>query len=257
MQVKIYGERNTGTNYLSRLLQLNVEVREIEGVVPSKLSLLQEWLPGKEWLRDLYFSASFPKTLGWKHACVIESGVLNQHEIVNDDLFFVTLTKNPYAWLLSLYRRPYHQKYRVKPDFETFLQMPWKTVSRDNLGVRAVSSPVELWNRKVSSYGNIDDMRAVHVSSEELVSEPEQVLDRICDKFALGRKNSSFLDHESSTKKDGKDRQYYNNYYRNELWREKLSDRAIELIDSRLDKALVRKLGYRMLGERGDDAVIR
>lgn len=54
-RVKIYGERNTNTNYLSQLIGLNLKAEEIPGVVPARIMALQRRLPGNELVRDLYF----------------------------------------------------------------------------------------------------------------------------------------------------------------------------------------------------------
>ena len=54
--VKIYGERNTGTNYLSRLIHLNLDVEELPGIAPKKIVQLQNRLPGREWVKDMYLS---------------------------------------------------------------------------------------------------------------------------------------------------------------------------------------------------------
>ena len=53
--IKIYGERNTNTNYISKLIQLNLNVQEVPGVAPPHIQHLQEMLPGKELVKDLYF----------------------------------------------------------------------------------------------------------------------------------------------------------------------------------------------------------
>lgn len=60
--IKIYGEWNTNTNYFSELVTKNLKIREIDGIIPRWLLKLQGRAPGKEWLKDLYFFALFPKT---------------------------------------------------------------------------------------------------------------------------------------------------------------------------------------------------
>ena len=50
--IKIYGERNTNTNYLEKLIHLNLDAQQLPGVAPRYVKTIQKILPGKEWLRD-------------------------------------------------------------------------------------------------------------------------------------------------------------------------------------------------------------
>ena len=106
--IKVYGERNSGTNYLSALIRLNFSVRELDGCVPWPVMGLQLILPGREAVRDVWFSKTFGHNFGWKHMCVRPVAELKQYTISSRRLHFVTITKNPYSWLLSMHRRPYH-----------------------------------------------------------------------------------------------------------------------------------------------------
>lgn len=140
--IKIYGERNTNTNYLSKLIKLNLSVQEVAGTVPPTVMKLQNILPGNELVRDIYFYLTFGSNLGWKHTRVKPLEILKKYSMVKRGLGLVTITKNPYSWLMSLYRRPYHQYYHEKPDFETFLQLPWTATGRDNTE-RVLKNPIE------------------------------------------------------------------------------------------------------------------
>ena len=131
--IKIYAERNTGTQYLINLIQLNLHASILHGVVPESINILQKIIPGKEWLRDLYFILNYGSTLGWEHTSVKSSDELKEYSIIkNNDISFITIIKNPYSWALSLYRMPSHQYYSTKITFEEFLQRRWVTIGRDN-----------------------------------------------------------------------------------------------------------------------------
>ncbi len=67
MRVKIYGERNTGTNYLSALLDKNLDAELLPGVVPSVVDIVQALVPEREAIKTLYSSLTFARHLGWKH----------------------------------------------------------------------------------------------------------------------------------------------------------------------------------------------
>ncbi len=247
--VKLYGERNTGTNYLSRLIALNLDVIEIPGVVPPRVMRLQERLPGEELVRDIYFALNWRRTLGWKHALMKPAHILERYARAFANPVVVTLTKNPYSWLVSLYRRPYHQQYpQGKPDFETFLRQPWKTVFRDN-APRRLSSPVELWNIKNAAY--LTSARAlpiVNLTFEALLADPAGIIDDLARRFGWSRLSPDFVNHEASTKESGKDSGFYSDYYARERWKDSLTPQAVALVNERVDQALMRHFGYERLG---------
>ena len=80
--IKIYGERNSGNNYLIKLLDSN-----IINLNPSA------W--------KMHTEARF----GWTHGLPIPTDEANILKIN-----FIILVKNPYSWLLSLYRNPHKNK---------------------------------------------------------------------------------------------------------------------------------------------------
>lgn len=89
--IKIYGERTTNTNYMSKLLSLNLNATEIPGVVPPIILKLQKILPGNELVRDVYFHVTYKQNLGWKHTCVKPAKELNKYKLVNSNLICITL----------------------------------------------------------------------------------------------------------------------------------------------------------------------
>jgi len=104
-RVKIYGERNTGTSYLEALLVRNLAVDCLRGGVPRSI---RRFFADSERARDWYFQATYRNNLGWKHACLPAESQLAIARTDSTEVLLLTLTKNPYAWLLSFYRKPYH-----------------------------------------------------------------------------------------------------------------------------------------------------
>ena len=104
-RVKIFGERNTGTNYLSKLIASNLLVKIKRGTVPkiSPFAL-------NEFTKDLFFFLSKKCNLGWKHS-YIDYDIALLKEVEEYKTAIITLTKNPYSFLLSLYKNPYHSFY--------------------------------------------------------------------------------------------------------------------------------------------------
>jgi hypothetical protein len=244
--IKMYGERNTNTNYMSKLLELNLDVIEVPGVVPPIIMKMQKVLPGNELVRDIYFYLTYSKNLGWKHTCAKSSEELNQYELFKSNLIFFTITKNPYSWLLSLYRRPYHQYYSDEPSFETFLQRQWRTIGRDCVRNNPIT-PIELWNIKNKSYLQLDCKITTNITTERIFEDPEAVIRQISELHSIERKSGAFIHYERSTKEKGKDSAYYREYYLSEKWRKNLSSKAISIINESVDKELMSHFGYSVL----------
>lgn len=246
--IKLYGERNTNTNYMSKLLALNLCSKEVPGMVPIWLRKIQDRSPGNEWIRDLYFNLTYGKNLGWKHSLAKPWSEIQKCRIAQSNLFFLTLTKNPYSWLLSLYRNPYHQHDSEMLDFETFLRSPWRTVGRENAGA-VLSNPIKLWNIKNKSYLQLDPKQTLNLTSESVFENPEGSIRKVSEKFSIVRKSDKFIDYQSSTKGENKDSAYYRDYYLSERWRENLSQEAIEIINQSVNQQLMAHFGYRVLAK--------
>lgn len=244
--IKIYGERNTNTNYLEKLINLNLRVSQLPGVVPSYVMRLQRIFPGHEKVRDVFFLLAYRRNLGWKHARVKPPHVIKRHPVVkNHSVLFITITKNPYSWILSLYRRPYHLR-KHGPDLETFLASPCRTTGRDNTR-RSLGSPVELWNIKNASYLQLPPENTLNITTESLFEDPSAVIDRIGRRLDTPRISNRFINYERSTKKTSATGSHYRDYYLNERWRGDLSTKAIAIINNKIDKTLMARFGYRLL----------
>ena len=63
--MKIYGERNTGTNYIEKLVRMNLEAHLLNGVAPKPVQIMRRVLPGKQFVRDRYFKLTYGRNLGW------------------------------------------------------------------------------------------------------------------------------------------------------------------------------------------------
>lgn len=90
-KIKIYGERNSGTNYLEQLLKKNIKNVDI-------------LLPG-------YKSGS-----GWKHGFP-NMKLFNNIDL--DNVLFIFIIRDFKSWLKSMYKQPYH--YIPQNTFEEFI----------------------------------------------------------------------------------------------------------------------------------------
>ena len=248
VKIKLYGERNTGTRYLERLLRLNLDAELLRGSVPIRLQRLFRY---NEDLRDLFFWLTYRRNLGWKHAMAPDPGTAARARGGCESLVFVTLTKNPYSWLLSLYRRPYHFGGELS-SFAEFLVSPWSTVRRERAG-DGFRSPVDMWNQKNRAYlrlyelGRVDNLRY-----EDLLADPEGTISRLCSRFSIERKSPRFLNVTESTKdRHRKDHDYYRRYYLEEQWRSELDREHLGIINRSLDVELLRAFGYEKIDDVG------
>ena len=244
--LKVYGERNTGTNYLSQLLALNMRSTELPGAVPQWMARMTRSMPGRERFRDAYFRFTFSCYLGWKHSKVLPAAKL-KHVPLATQAKFITLTKNPYSWLLSLYRRPYARRSPRAVSFESFVTSPWRTVGRDNTSV-LLPSPVHLWNEKNASYLELESISsAIHLRYEDLLLNPVATLEQISRALDVGWKRGKFVNVEKSTKGDSSTFPEYRQYYLQKQWRKDLSSSVIHRINANLDPDVVRLYGYPLL----------
>ena len=248
-RIKLYGERNTGTRYLTRLLAHNLDCQVLRGVVPRWVTWAQALVPGRDSLRDIYFERAFANHLGWKHSQVdIDRLVALDPSI--DNLHFVALVKNPYSWLLSLERHPYHRRPDASGDQDSFaslLTSEWPTVGREN-GPAAYRDAVDVWNHKVRSYLELASrLPTTLMTYERLVIDPAEAVDEIRQASSNGWRRLAFENLPESTKEKGKDSAFYSDYYGKERWRENLTAEQIQMVNSRLDRELVVELGYSLL----------
>lgn len=241
-RIKIFGERNTGTNYFMKLLAENIDAVLLPGVVPNK-----RFWHNNEFNKNLYFAINFGKSLGWKHSLVKVDQIRKYRHL--DETYFITLSKNPYSFLLSLFKRPYHYKDEKPGSFAEFLNSPWHLQRRDNMNRRYLDSPIELWNQKNAAYLDLKEAfpeRCMNLRYENLLEDPNKVLSEVAERFQL-KVNDNFRNITDSTKKDEKSFSDYQNYYLNEEWRAKLTPEDIEIINSRLDQRLMDVFDYKVL----------
>jgi hypothetical protein len=100
----IFGERNSGTNYLEKLI-----ARNIDGLTPV------------------------PRNFGWKHGGLDRRWwapdhrpqPLHDHARQADEVLFVVIFRSPLHWLLSMHRLPHHAPFHMQVPLSVFLRMEW------------------------------------------------------------------------------------------------------------------------------------
>lgn len=114
-QIKIYGERQTGTRFFKKLIDLNLDI---------EIATLDENTKGLHPLEiDLLYKSTYNTKFGWKHSCAPSHKQLESIEF--EDLhrtLFLILNKNPYSWLLSIYSKLSRYKvFNVYSSMYTFI----------------------------------------------------------------------------------------------------------------------------------------
>ncbi len=104
--VQLFGERCSGTNFLSSLINKN-----FDSVIQTKD------FGGKHWyIKDHYPRCRANQSTDYQ--CVRS---LNE----SDDTLFVVLFRNPFDWLRSIQATPYHAWQHSGLDFSAFIRKPW------------------------------------------------------------------------------------------------------------------------------------
>lgn len=207
-QIKVYGERNSGTIYLEWLLKRNFDIQ----------------------IAETYET-------GWKHRLAPSK---EEIESLENEIDYVCLIKNPYSWLLSMHKRPYMHEELKGLNFNSFIESPYGDYR----------NPIVMWNLKNKSYLEMGNYAKNHlmVQYEDLlkgISEPmNSVAERLQIKIPSLYKNIHILLTNSHKIKS---RKFHQEYYLDEMWKQKLSPHHIEIINQFLDKDLMNKFNYSFL----------
>jgi hypothetical protein len=249
--VKIFGERNTGTNALRLLMQRNSEARLHPSVRAEVNWSFQAWvrrlrrLPGGGRLADAYMDwrhAAAPPTDLWKHSAPRPSDARG----LAQSLVVVT-TRHPASWLVALHRRPYHARSPVPPAFGAFLAMRWRPMLRDRIGLARLT-PIELWNVKARAHLALLDALDATGNPGERVRFEDFVADQLACFRRLAPHLAGACDEprivEESTKDTDWNRERYSTYYADRQWMADLSPADIDTINRGIDWQAARRLGY-------------
>jgi hypothetical protein len=241
----VYAERNTGTNYFGRLLVENTNLSFIPGGASPKVP----WIIRKyEPVRDLICFLQLPFDLGWKHSFPPSKWFVRLAFADPEAFFFIA--KDPYAWLLSLYEKPYNRRQETD-DFSTFLRTPWKTLRRERAWQRQFENPIQLWNAKYAAYLHFHetyDLPSFLINYETILEDPDAFVRDVAQEMGATLTGDDVDNILKSPKvKDVKSFSYYQDYYLNQKYLDEMSDEDVAFISAELDTSLVEDWGYRIL----------
>lgn len=236
--IKIYGERNCGTNYLYSLLAANLDCTILGGTVPSYFRSLPDRL------KDTYFTCSKNKSLGWKHGFPVADVYFNQFA-KKRNLLVITITKSPYAFLNSSYKRPYGMLKNNVESFSEFLRADCDLKGRENYRGNPIT-PLELWNKKNRAYLDLAklNINCINLTYEGLLQNPKQLISDLNQDYGFDL-ISEFKNIEQGTKIDSnKSFQSYKEKYLNPAWEGVMTHDDIQYINSIIDTSVMDDLGY-------------
>jgi hypothetical protein len=242
--VKIFGERNTGTNYLETLIGLNFVAQQLRGA-HGKLILFMNSLgkhsPEAMFFHDLEMRRILASDYGWKHAAPPLSHIASTEHA--HFTLFILLAKHPVFWLQSLHRRPYRKIDRTV-DFDRFVQSPFPLSEADGLTVSAVASPVDMLRMKIEGYMQLEALpvACVRMRYESLLTDFEQQLDRLSP-FLL-RRGETFVNHSQGIKNAGETLEHYRGKYDLAKAGEGVSPETLAFIRERLGQACLDFFDY-------------
>jgi hypothetical protein len=235
-RIKIFGERNTGTNFLSEVIEGNFKAtlfkpvniksvrtagfhnfrhadaallrnRDCRGFMVMS-GLLKSIVANKitDYIRVDNASVDF----GWKHGCV-NMNQLKDYKYF-DETLFVMLIRNPWKFCESLFRKPYNimPGRLASPNFSDFIRAPIFLNARDNAprGQLMIPNAIELWNIKVSSYYNALKASQHQVAIfyyEEILLNPSMLQEQL-QSFGIESVSDNIIFPELDVKKQNTNR---------------------------------------------------
>lgn len=235
--IKIFGERNTGTHALRELIETNSAsrcapsvAREVDDRVAGRLKRLKmlRWVGASDdkilGKREEVLDAAFENVdalHSWKH-CATNFETLSPLENVT----VLFLVRHPASWLLSLFKNPYHLLPPPDGTLAEFISQKRRTVARERLG-EASLRPLEIYNLKIASYLKLrGELEAGGITSrvirfeDNIINQPgvfEDIRNTLVDPAEI------FSPVVRSTKSSGKTLEEYADYYRREAWRSQLT----------------------------------
>ncbi len=229
--IYVFGERNSGTNYVNSLIMKNCVSRNMRGL----------------------YNAQNKIDFGWKHGFPsVTSGP--------DDVLAIAVYREPIAWLHSLCRAPWHTAPHLrKLSFSQFIRSEWMSViddegfgiaqddplwrgelmaDRDPMSGQRFANAMRLRNAKNRGFASIDTRfgNVLRVNYETVLANPEPFLNALCRTYGLVRlKTFDPIVHDRATPARG-------------VYQAKpvpfVSDADLEFIRAELDLETEHQLGY-------------
>ena len=254
--IKVFGERNTGTRAVSRMLASLPNVRRRIGPRPGALgdgsveAAIETHMRGawrRHYLHALRDEAAAQECVDdqWKHSVPTLTPAM-----IAADVKTLFMVRNPYSWFLALARRPYHLKGPAAPGLTEFALRPWMTERRENMPA-IVKSPMVLWQSKVASYIDYEqcagksNLSCRFIRFEDFVQNGGGALSAALHAMGVGPFDITPI--PQNTKPDGRTPSELAEYYRAEGWRDRLTRELVALINVQVDWGIAGRFHFRQL----------
>lgn len=229
MDIKIFGERNTGTRAIVRIVRNNSKSivyakKQVEYFGNYRyLIAFAKFIKLKKTYIDNIIGHIYSKkdlVWQWKH-CATNFETLGELKNVH----FIFMVRDPLSWLHSFHKNPYEQLVEIPEKFGEFIHCEWKTSGRERMN-KQVISPIKLYEAKLLHYRKfmrlLEDNGITYsiIRFEDLIRDQESEYQKI--QPFLNSPNQYFEEFTESTKENSKNLDYYKNYYNNGLWRNEI-----------------------------------
>jgi hypothetical protein len=133
-----------------------------------------------------------------------------------------------------------------------FAGSAWPTKGRENHSSTDFETPVDLWNRKASSYIKLARQKDAveNLRYEDILTDPAAVIEQIARKYQLPLKTVPPKNVDQPTSKSGRTFADYQRYYLEKKWKVKLRPSHVTKINAQLDQDVVDGYGYAILKPR-------
>jgi hypothetical protein len=183
MYLQLYGERHSGTNWLRRLLSDNFVKGQDKDLIENT-----HVVDGRLF-----------EDCGWKHG-FFDKGLKDAD---TSNTLFLAIFRDPYEWLVSMYRYPYHVHPSLRSlPFLQFICTEWYCIHdhdsalRDGSEIMTERNPttgerfrnvIELRKTKINDLLSLQDhVENFHILRyEDLLIDPRIQLELIAEKFGL------------------------------------------------------------------------
>lgn len=214
--IKQYGIQRSATNYIRRLLELNFVYVD---VLMHRLGSKHE---------------SPIDFLGWINESKQNEYLREPYK--NGEIKFITVTKNPYAWLLSSYRYRNKKQGHIDPEKKEFINASFRHYNQEH----------RAWIKLTENYKD----RAIIVKYEDLLQNLSAEMEKIQKVLDLEPLNDRYIDEPKVIKPSEENvtrltkRDFNEEYYLKQEYLNELSDYQIRNINSAADWNVMAKLGY-------------
>jgi len=229
--LQIYSERCSGSTYLNRLLLANFSFEKNQNFGPKHFS---PW-----------FSLPIGHYCGPHHHYTLEG---------NEETLFIVIFRDPYDWLRSFHRNPWHASGRLwgRP-FGEFIRSAWevddpelkKTISplidRDPKTKQLFKNVIKLRTAKIYNMMMVKDLvnNIYYINYEVLREYPEEVINEIAKIFGLTPKIpfTNIIRYKGNQQKK---------IYNKKTYR-RIRKKDLRYINEQLDHGLEESIGYRII----------